>query len=245
MVGFIIPSFLVRSIADVHPMIGEFVTFFRAPPRIVNNVLRNLTKAAGPRPIKEKPPAAQEPPPPPPQPQVPPQSKPQKPKTSYLQSPALVSDAVRRLGLAATDRCVRPIDPRQPEAGVTITRAMTNLFTIPQHSRRRDSMSQQQTDGDKNYALLAPKRSNVFFTPTADIGGADRKVALGYVFMADTLAEVCDKNAGMARAFRRYDHERVFQTLRTLFVEPEDAKKKGRTTNFASDALASQVITRL
>jgi hypothetical protein len=124
---------------------------------------------------------------------------------------------------------------------------MTNLFIVPQHTRRRDSMSQQHTDGEgsKNYALLAPKRSNVFFTVTADIGGADRKVALRYVFMADTLAEVCDKNAEMARDFGRYDHERVFKTLRTLFPEPEDAKKKGRRSSFTSDALAAQVITRL
>ena len=227
-------------------MIGEFVTFFRAPPRIVNNVLRNLTRAAGPRrPIKETPPVVQEPlppTPPPPQPQTP-----QQPKKSYLQSPALVSDAVRRLGLAATDRYVQPIDPRRPEAGANIIRAMTNLFIVPQHTRRRDSMSQQHTDGEgsKNYALLAPKRSNVFFTVTADIGGADRKVALGYVFMADTLAEVCDKNAEMARNFGRYDHERVFKTLKTLFPEPEDAKKKGRRSSFTSDTLAAQVITRL
>ena len=229
-------------------MIGEFVTFFRAPPRIVSNVLRNLTKAAGPRPIKEQPPADPEPSPPPTQPlPPPPQPQPQKPKTSYLQSPALVSDAVRRLGLAAADRTVRTIDPRQPEVGVIITRAMTNLFTVPQHSKRRDSTSQQHTDGEtsKNYALLGLKRSHVFFTPTADIGGADRKVALGYVFMADTLAEACDKNAEMARDFGRYDHERVFKTLRTLFVDPENAKKKGRGRSFASDSLAAQVITRL
>lgn len=163
---------------------------------------------------------------------------------SYFQSPALVSDAVRRLGLAATDRIVRPIDPNQPEAGLDILRAMTNLLTVPQQKVRRDSDSKHSAVVRKNYAMLQARRSMIFFTSTRNIAGADKTVVDDYVFMADSLAGVCERNAEVARRHGRYDHERVFKTLRTLFKNPEDEKKHGGSL-FASDLLAAQVVTRL
>ena len=172
---------------------------------------------------------------------------PQKP--SYLRSPALVSDAVRRLGLAAADRFVPPIDPRQRETSGNIIRAMTNLLTVPQPKPRRDSDPKHPSDGiSKNYAVYPTRRSIVFSTSTNNIAGADRKVAADYVFTvgSGSLADVCEANAVAARDHGRYDHERVFRTLKMLFRErghPRD--KKLRRASFALDVLAAKVIIGL
>ena len=165
-------------------------------------------------------------------------------KTSYLRSPALVSDAVRRLGLAATDRTV-------PQLGTSnnILRAMTNLLTFPQPKLRRDSETKYSNDGaSKNFAVYPTRRSIVFWTSTNNIAGADKKVAADYVFRvySGLLADVCEANAVAARNHGRYDHERVFRTVKSLFRERDhpDNKNKNRVP-FTSDVVAAQVITGL
>ena len=176
------------------------------------------------------------------------QQSPAPQKPSYLRSPALVSDAVRRLGLAATDRFVPPIDPRQRETSSNIIRAMTNLLTIPQPKPRRDSDPKHSNDGiPKNYAVQVypTRRSIVFSTSTNNIAGADKKVAVDYVFTvrSGSLVDVCEANAVVARDHGRYDHERVFRTLKMLFRErghPEN--KKWHRASFTLDVLASKVI---
>uniref|UniRef100_A0A8H7YBD1 RWD domain-containing protein n=1 Tax=Psilocybe cubensis TaxID=181762 RepID=A0A8H7YBD1_PSICU len=215
---------------------GELICFFRAPPRIVRNVLRDLTGAGNKATEEPSTPQPQDQPLPPPVPQ--PQQK-----KSYFQSPALVSDAVRRLGLAATDRTVQPIDPKRPEAELNILRAMTNLLTMPQQ-RRRDSDAKQPEEVPKNYALFTARRSTVFLTSTRDFTGADQKVTSEYIFMADSLAAVCDTNANVARRHGRFDHERIFKTLGTLFNQP-DIDKKAKESSFVSDSLAASVIKQL
>jgi hypothetical protein len=229
--------------AEILPT-GELICFFRAPPRLVRNILRD-TLDADTKEDEEPSPVIPEPSTPPPIEEQPtPAPMTQSQYASYFQSPALVSDAVRRLGLAATDRIVRPIDPNQPEAGLDILRAMTNLLTVPQQKMRRDSDSKHSAVVRKNYAMLQARRSMIFVTSTRNIAGADKTLVDDYVFMADSLAGVCERNAEAARRHGRYDHERVFKTLRTLFKNPEDEKKHGGSS-FASDLLAAQVVTRL
>ncbi|KAF5386494.1 hypothetical protein D9757_005834 [Collybiopsis confluens] len=97
-----------------YPLLGELVCFFRAPPRIVRNAIGNVlsqsrssAQSSVERPLPDRdvvingnddphsesrPAAGTTHTPPPPQ--------------TFHQSPALISDAVRRLGLAATDRDV-------------------------------------------------------------------------------------------------------------------------------------------
>ena len=199
--------------------------------------------------------------------------QPQQPKASYFQSPALVSDAVRRLGLAAMDRTVAPIDPRQPGTEVNILRAMTNLLTLPQRKWRRDSdyaarghhpystEDSASMAGQSRYAALSAfKRSTMYLSSTRHFTGADQSVADDYVFSmalsgddpstgANRLSEVCERNAVAARKHGRYDHERVFKTLRTLFVDDDEGTdEKGdrdSLSRFASDTLAAKVIKRL
>ena len=179
------------------------------------------------------------------------QQSPAPQKPSYLRSPALVSDAVRRLGLAATDRFVAPIDPRQREtSGNNIIRAMTNLLTVPQPKPRRDSDPKHPNDGipKNNYAVYPTRRSIVFSTSTNNIAGADKKVAADYVFtvFSGSLADVCETNAVAARDHGRYDHERVFRTLKMLFRERSHSENKKRHRKpFTLDVLAAKVITGL
>ena len=136
----------------------------------------------------------------------------------FFQPPALLSDAIRRLGLAATDRRLNPADSRKADDRENILRIMTNLLTFSQQKIRRDSESLKPLgDIPSSYSLL-PCRSTVFINNTADLAGADRTVAMEYVFDSSNLAAVCGKNAAIAREHGRYDHERVFRTLRSLFA---------------------------
>ena len=176
------------------------------------------------------------------------QQQPPPQKASYLRSPALVSDAVRRLGLAATDRSVPPIDPKQPETSSNILRAMTNLLTIPQPKLRRNSDTKHSNDDvSKNYSVFPTRRSIVFLTSTNNIAGGDMKVAGDYVFTvgSGSLAGVCEANAVAARNHGRYDHERVFRTLKTLFRKRHHPNNKSKKRQHTSDLLAAQVITGL
>lgn len=115
---------------------------------------------------------------------------------------------------------------------------------MPQQQRRRESDAKQSEEVPKNYALFAARRSTVFLTSTRDFTGADQKVSLEYIFVANSLATVCDTNADVAKRHGRFDHERIFKTLGTLFKQ-SDIGKKERESSFTSDSLAAQVIKQL
>ncbi|KAG5639878.1 hypothetical protein DXG03_002709, partial [Asterophora parasitica] len=199
---------------------GELVCFFRAPTRIVRNVLRGLSDSPA-TPSEE--PAL-----------VPPPSAEPVPAPRMFQSPSLISDAVRRLALSATDRNMKASDnARRLGDRHNILRIMTNLLTLqPKPKSSQASEGEHRPLGDllKSYALLsAPRRSTVFIENTTNIAGGDRKVAKDYVFgdapevgrVAGSgcnggLKDVCARNAKAARLHGRYDHERAFKTLQAL-----------------------------
>jgi len=168
-----------------------------------------------------------------------------------FQSPSLISDAVRRLVLSATDRHPKPYDSRKREVRDenNILRIMTNLLTFSQqHKVLRDADAKPLPVGDilKSYALLAgPRRSTVFLTQTTNLAGADRKVAEGYVFWMQGggggLGKLCELNAGVAKECGRHDHQRVFETLRALLP----TKEQIGDPQWTFDPLAVQVIKRL
>jgi hypothetical protein len=124
---------------------------------------------------------------------------------------------------------------------------MTNLLTFSQQRGvHRDSDAKPLPVGDilKSYALLAgPRRSTVFLTQTTNLAGVDRKVAERYFFYLKDggLRKLCEVNAGIARECGRYDHERVFETLRALLP----TKQQIEDPEWAFDPLAVQVIKRL
>ncbi|KAJ7608787.1 hypothetical protein FB45DRAFT_379946 [Roridomyces roridus] len=190
---------------------GELVCFFRAPPRFVRNVLRDLPNTASPAKtsselMHESVDMGSE-------------------QTRALRSPALVADAVRQLSLAATDRIVKPPEPRRPHEGEHILRIMTNLLTFSHDTSHHESSRVRDEDGfptgDNSFSYSSARRSNVFITSTTDISGPDRQVANGYVFQAETIAGLCQKNAEVARDHGRYDHERIFKILFALFPPKE------------------------
>lgn len=188
--------------------------FFRAPPRIVRHVLRDLSISASPaKTVSDIPTTAHD--------SIDISGEHAPPRV--FRSPALIADAVRRLSLAATDRMVKPLDPRRPQDGDHILRIMTNLLTFSHDtSHHRDSESSSRPRGEEpfradSFAYPAPRRSTVFITNTTHISGGDRKVAVEYVFEAETLAGLCQKNAEVAREHGRYDHERIFKILHALF----------------------------
>ncbi|KAG6865819.1 hypothetical protein C0991_011438 [Blastosporella zonata] len=220
---------------------GELVCFFGAPTRTVKNVLRGLSDPSA-TPSKEPvftPPVPAEP-----------VSAPR-----MFQSPSLISDAVRRLNLAAKDRQQKANEMRRLVDPHNILRIMTNLLTLQAKAKSQVSDgSERRPLGEllKSYALLAaPPRSNVFLGPTTNIVGGDPKVARDYVFGdADNvgkpresgsgggLKEVCAQNARFAKLHGRYDHERAFKTLQV--VVPSSSQSVP-----VFDALAVKVVLEL
>ncbi|KAJ6467500.1 hypothetical protein C8R47DRAFT_990390 [Mycena vitilis] len=215
---------------------GELVCFFRAPPRIVRHVLRDLSVSASPaKTVSDMPTTTHD--------SV--DLSAEQAAPHVFRSPALIADAVRRLSLAATDRVVKPLDPRRPQDGDHILRIMTNLLTFShdtsQHHRDSESSRIRGEDGmrSNSFAYPAPRRSTVFITNTTHISGGDRKVATGYIFQAETLALVCQRNAEVAREHGRYDHERIFKILQALFPSESDSYPA------AANLLVVKMVSRL
>lgn len=100
----------------------------------------------------------------------------------------------------------------------------------------------------KNYSLLPTRRSNVFMMDTTNIAGPDRLVAVDYVFSSTSLIDVCERNARAAKEKGRFDHERIFRTLQSLFRTPEK-REEGQPAqaddSFSSDLLAIGLIMQL
>ncbi|PBK62980.1 hypothetical protein ARMSODRAFT_963822 [Armillaria solidipes] len=174
---------------------GEFVCFFRAPPRIVRNVLRGSRSDSPTKP-----------------------STPQDSSSTVniYQSPSLVADAVGRLAAIASDRSGKSADSRQSDNGENILRVMTNFFTFSQDRFRHNFDSRPQGEGP-DHRVIPLRRSTLSIGTISHIAGSDKKVALRYVFQSHSLSDVCARNAVVAREYRRFDHERIFVTLGALF----------------------------
>ncbi|KAF7294510.1 WD-REPEATS-REGION domain-containing protein [Mycena kentingensis (nom. inval.)] len=191
---------------------GELVCFFRTTPRLVKHVLRDPLISGSPAGTTSDIPPGHD--------SVDLTSEPEPLKR--FRSPALIADAVRRLTLVATDRVVKPLESRHPQPGDQLQRIMTNLLTFSDNaSHRRESETSRQRGEDAFHSSRfqnAPlRRSTVFITSTSHISGADRKVAEAYVFQADSLAILCQRNAEIAKIHGRVDHERIFKILQALF----------------------------
>ena len=148
-----------------------------------------------------------------------------------FQSPALLSDAVRRLSSAAQDReSVSSERKRGDDASnsYNVLRIMDNLFTshpgyphLAANKARR--VSENSRPVEDNYALLSTRRSSVYIKSTEGILGVpDMEAAVRYVLQGRDFADVCKTNASVARLLGRSDHERVFRTLQVLAGRKSD-----------------------
>jgi WD repeat-containing protein 59 len=176
---------------------GELVCFFRAPPRLVHNIMSTLSISSAKN-SESSPVVGDEPIP------------------RLFQSPALVSEAIRRLSLAASDRSPKSVENKRPESGDPISRIMTNLLTFPHHRLRRESDSVRSDTASNHMAMVAPRRSTVVICNTTTIAGGDRRVAVDYVFISHDVLSLCATNAVIANNRGRYDHERIFKALGAL-----------------------------
>ena len=150
--------------------------------------------------------------------------------------PALIFDAVDRLSSFTPERPSKP-DPRRP--GDTIARIMTNLLTFSPLQYRPELASHAE-DQPQSY-VLPMRRSTIAVTNTMGLAGPERKVAVDYVFLGESLEEVCRVNAGAARVHGRYDHQRVFEALAALFPALEDENGPHRYKKISA---AQQVVMK-
>ncbi|KAF9244268.1 hypothetical protein BU15DRAFT_86169 [Melanogaster broomeanus] len=141
------------------------------------------------------------------------------PASRFFQPPSLLSDALQTK---------RPdsIDSGRPGNTENTLRIMTNLLTFSRHRAQRESGVHSKdnigtSNHNNNVARVPIHRSTVLIRVPSDISFARRKVAAAYIFQADTLAELCEANAKIAREHGQFAHERVFRTLRSLFPAHE------------------------
>lgn len=213
--------------------LGEFIYFFRAPPRLVRQVVRTAgVVKPGELPPRQHQSHQQE---------DEDEQPPETPKPRVFSSPFRLSDAVRRLALVATDRNYVP-DPRRQRSN-DVVRVMTDLLSFPQ--RGGDSTQQHRNQAGQTanqVAMIQVHRSMMFATNVNWLAGPDKKVATEYIFEADTLAEVCEKNAEVAREYGRFDHERVWKALQILL---QSATPEGKWPNVACERLAKQMFMKM
>jgi len=195
-------------------MIGQLVCFSRAPPRIVRNPLHDLTSSPSATRTADSIPR-------------------------LFQSPALISDAVRRLALASRDSRV---SAQRGKDGNNILHIMTNLLLFSRLKQRRPSeQSRPLDDIPANYSLLPPHAMTVFVRDGASITDLGQELAGEYVFDASTPSEACNKNAEVARKHSRRDHEDFFVSLGLLLSSYNECPPRA----WGENALACSFIKQM
>ena len=225
------PSDVVNALYLPHSLCeGQLVCFFRAPPRIVRNPLREISVSPS---VNSR--AAD--------------------GARLFQSPALLSDAVKRLSSAAMDRESLSVErKRGDDASIpnNVLRIMDNLFTFshstyphpapPLGKPRRVSENSRPVEDD--YALLPTRRRSVYIRQAEGVPGIpDSEAAARYVLSGRDFADVCKTNVAVARLLGRSDHERVFGMLHVLA-----SRKADHSVNMAHggvDPLLAALATKL
>ena len=152
----------------------------------------------------------------------------------HLQAPIQLSEAVRRLAVAANDRAFGFgfFDAREPDDAENILRIMNNLlsFSHPKPSRSVTSGTthgsdqhhhqQQSTQSAAGkYSLLPKQLTTVYIKDRSYIVGAHRSVAADYVLFPFDPLSLCLENARIAHGHARLDHERVFRMLAAIMKQ--------------------------
>ncbi|KAG7093686.1 hypothetical protein E1B28_007344 [Marasmius oreades] len=201
---------------------GELVCFFAAPPRIIRSAGHGSTIS----PSKSS--------------ENLPDEKTEEAGPRMFQSPSLVSEAIRRLSSAASDRMIKT-ESRRSYSSEHVTRMMTTLFTIPRHTNNVKESSQYSPN--PNSYVMPSRRSTVMISNTVSIAGSDKTVAEDYIFHAPEIPAMCDQNAGFAECHGRYDHERIFRMLGALLKTW--VHSEGVRYNKQSIFLIRQIVNRL
>lgn len=179
---------------------GELICFFRATPRIVKPTYREVSKSPSTKGSQSNSESA----------------------PRLLWSPILLSDAMRKLALAANDREVESLDIKRSEDAHSILRIMSSLFNFsPQKTRRVSDQSTKtaEQENSNGYSLVPVRRSTVYIKDVSTVVGIDVAAAREYVFSTSEPVAACKKNAGVAKLHRRLDHERIFNILEVLLID--------------------------
>lgn len=141
-----------------------------------------------------------------------------------FRSPGLLSDAVRRLSVAATDREVETSDTKKTEDMNSILRIMSNLYSFSNQKARKFSENSRPSDDVPNsFSLLPTRRSTVFIRDASSTIGLDIPSAAQYVYPTTNPRNWCAKNAEIARHNGRFYHQRIFTMLQVMLLDgPEN-----------------------
>ena len=233
-----VSCFCFRGNAEIHRLSGgELICFFGAPTRLVSSKGAKTTESTPQKQssVHRSVTGADY------------LAQPTQSTETLLFSPsAFLSEAVRLLTLSAVDRSDVP-DPRK-QKGEDMGQAMTDLLTLFRYQGRRNiarggaGVQRGPTSAGDQIALVQVRRSMLYASNTSWLDGPDKNVAAGYVFEADTLTEMCLKNAIVARNCERYDHERVWKTLEVLF---KSTNALGRWLAVDCENMAKQVFMKM
>lgn len=183
---------------------GQLVCIFRSLPRLVKTVPQDLSAT----------------------PALPSRESDGVPR--LFRSPLQLSDAVRRLAVAANDHSYDFLDSRDPEDMESILRIMNNFFSFSQ-PRQDNSEPTHPENVQSNYSLL-PKLTIVFVKDKSSVVGAHRSLAADYLFNIDDPVVYCMSNADIARQHYRLDHERVLLSLAAIFKGLDTLREGGQSS---------------
>jgi hypothetical protein len=173
-------------------------------------------------------------------------------------SPALLSEALRHLSMAAVDRSSTQDSKRHNnnkdrhadnKDAIHVTTGLLSLCQLkdrkefgggePQQQQQR---TQASSATNHSTAVVPVRRSMMFASNINWLAGPDKQVAVGYVFQGDSLVEVCEVNAKVAKEHRRFDHERVWGSLLALL---KSIGPLGKWLNLESEKLGKQMFMKM
>ncbi len=211
--------------------LGQLVCVFRSLPRLVKAVQQESISVS---------------------PSIPTRGRETIPR--LFQSPLQLSDAVRRLAIAANDRSFGFPGLKDPEDTENILRIMNNLlsFTQPRHhsstDHHRGGRSAENVQSN-NYSLLPKRMTIVYVKDKADVVGAHRAISEEYVVMDSSPSELAARNAEIARKHYRSDHERIFRCLsallRTSRKESSNSSVRNTMTGVTLGHIARNILLTL
>jgi hypothetical protein len=175
---------------------GHLVCFFRDPKRVIDNPVPETTKPT--KVVIET--------------------------TSTVQAPWLVTDAILQLRAISTDNPITRSSSRAPAVADEMGRIITNMLTFTGHANSEDNDCSRSHETPKDQSAFSTVQSIVYIFNTASTNGPDLSVAKKYTFESTSLRSFCQENALSARQVGRYDHQRIFQVVQTLFPPLYDSR---------------------
>lgn len=204
---------------------GHLVCFFRAPTRVVTATQPELISSP----------------------------KPSIPAVPAVKPPYAVTDAILQLKAASFGRPVTRSSSQGTSGTKNMGQVITKMLTFSPHLDLTDARVSAAPRDNELRAQATALQNTVHIFTVANSVGPDVSVAQSYSFEAPSLGALCDQNAAIAALTRRYDHQRIFLMLRSLFphMEPHTVSETISTApepihvSALADNLIRQLYTKL